>query len=134
MSFSRTRTIPLRSTDAAGVLFFAEQLGLVHDVYEELLADSGWPVRRFLDEGEAALPIVKAETELLLPLRVGDEVTITLSLAERGDRSFTLAHALRRGEQEAGRGRTVHVWLDRKSGRAAPIPAVFLDALRARLG
>ena len=137
MSFDRDRVIPLRSTDAAGVLFFAEQLGLVHDVYEEFLAAAGYPVRRFLDEGLAALPIVKAETELLRPIRVGDTVTIALSLAERPEpaaRSFTVQHTLTRAGELVGRGRTVHVWLDRRTQRPAPPAEDFAEALMRLLG
>lgn len=129
MPFTRSHRIALRQTDAAGVLFFAEQLALVHDVYQELLREGGLSIRAILDEGVFALPIVKAETELLSPLRVDDEVEVALSLEREGETSFTLAHSLTREGAVAGRGRTVHVCVDGSAGRPRPLP----DAVKAVL-
>lgn len=129
MAYAAPRRITLRQTDAAGVLFFAEQLALVHEVYEEWLAQAGLPLRRILDERAFGLPIARAETELLQPLFVDDEVSIALSCARVGETSFTLAHEVSRAGRVVGRGATVHVCVDPRAGRPAPLP----DALRTAL-
>lgn len=141
--FARQRRITLRSTDAAGVLFFAEQLALVHEVYEELLEQLGTPLRAILEARSFGLPIVRAETELLAPLRVGDVVDIGLRVERIGSTSFTLAHELHRGRlgaegprgtsspKHVGAGRTVHVCIDVATGTPRPLPAELAAGLRA---
>ena len=36
-------TVKLHDTDAAGILFFASQFKIAHDMYEKLLAQIGYP-------------------------------------------------------------------------------------------
>lgn len=130
MSYTGSLRIGLSRTDAAGVLFFAEQLALVHEVYEAWLREHDLAIGRMLRERSYALPIVRAETECLVPLRLDDEVAITLAVSRLGERSFTLTHALHRGEALAGRGCTVHVCIDPATGASQPLP----EALRALCG
>lgn len=133
MSFRRTRRVSLARTDAAGVLFFAEQLVLVHEVYEELLAEGGLPLARVFKEGAFGLPILRAETELSAPLYVDDEVEICLSVSRLGETSFTLEHVVTKGGAAAGEGRTVHVCVDAAAARPRPLPEELRALLSAYL-
>ena len=131
--FAQNKTIFLQHTDAAGVLFFANQLALVHEVYEAWLASAGLSVRHVLDAGVHAFPIVKAETELLAPIRVGDDVRISLSLTRLGESSLTIAHAVHLHEALVGRGTTVHVWIERETERSARLPEALVAALSSSI-
>jgi 1,4-dihydroxy-2-naphthoyl-CoA hydrolase len=133
MPFSRSRTITLRQTDAAGVLFFAEQLALVHDVEEELFADVGFPIGVVLREHLFALPIVHAETDFFAPLFVGDVVTVALTVAHVGESSFSLAHLVSKDghDEPVGAGKIVHVCIDKLTREKSPLPSTLRDRLRA---
>jgi 1,4-dihydroxy-2-naphthoyl-CoA hydrolase len=133
MPFERQRTITLRQTDAAGVLFFAEQLALVHDIEEELFASVGFPVGVVLREQPFALPIVHAETDLLAPLVVGDVVTIALTVTHVGESSFVITHVVTRAESDApvGTGKIVHVCIDKANREKMALPSTLRDRLRA---
>lgn len=129
MAFVRTRPVTLRMTDAAGVLFFAEQLALVHDVEEELFADVGFPVGAVLRAGRVAFPVVHCETDFFGPLIVDDVVTVTLSIARLGETSFAVRHTLAKDGRVVGRGRIVHACIDRATRQKSALP----EALRAGL-
>lgn len=133
MSFRFRLPIRLRHTDAAGVLFFAEQLVLVHETYEAFMDAQGFSIREILQKRDYALPILHAETDFRQPLRVGDEVEIEL-LAERiGDTSFTLKHRVHHESRIVGQGKTVHACIDPKSGQKTPLPEALVRALQNQL-
>lgn len=129
MSFVRSRSVTLRMTDAAGVLFFAEQLALVHDVEEELFAHAGFPVGAVLRAGEVAFPIVHCETDYLGPLVVDDVVTVALAIARLGETSFSVAHTLTKGDAPVGRGLIVHACIDPRTRQKTKLPGGLRAAL-----
>lgn len=86
--FVYRRRIRLAQTDAAGVVFFTRPLELIHEAYEAFLDQAELGVRALLDAG-TALPIVEASIRLCAPLRVGDDVAISLSCERQGECSFT---------------------------------------------
>lgn len=125
-----TRTITLRHTDAAGVLYFANQLELAHEVFEEWLASRGLPLRSILDGADWVLPIVHASADYGAPLRLGDVVSLTVRVTKVGDRSLTWEATLERSGARAGRVEVTHVAVDRATGKARPLP-VEVAALAA---
>lgn len=132
MPFERSRTITLRQTDAAGVLFFAEQLALVHDVEEELFASVGFPIGTVLREHPFALPIVHAETDFLAPLVVGDVVRVALTIEHVGASSFVVGHLVTKDGRDApvGTGKIVHVCIDKATRQKTPLPSTLTERLR----
>lgn len=123
-------TIRLHHTDAAGLLFFAEQFKLAHDAYETFMESIGYPFAPLLKTSAYLLPIVHAEADFGAALNTGDKITIQL-LAERiGDTSFTLAYALlRNGSEPVGSVKTVHVLIDKRTGQSLAL----LPDLRSKL-
>jgi 1,4-dihydroxy-2-naphthoyl-CoA hydrolase len=116
---THTFTVRLHDTDAAGVLFFAHLFRHAHDAYEGFMAALGQPLDGLLRDG-CRLPLVHAEADYLQPIRHGEEIRVTVSLAALGETSFTLDYGFQdfSGEVRA-RARTVHVQLAEKSGGAA---------------
>ena len=112
----------MHEVDAAGVLFFAQQFRLVHDAFEAFMESKGLSLAKILDSEDFALPIVHAETDYKMPLSLGDRIIIKLNLKEIGETSFTLAHEIFKEGRLAGKGETVHVSVDKKTGAKIPLP------------
>jgi 1,4-dihydroxy-2-naphthoyl-CoA hydrolase len=123
-------TIKLHDTDAAGILFFANQFRIVHDIYERFLAAIGFAFQDRFSKKDFLIPIVHAEADFNHPLTVGDVVEISLTVAAVGKTSFTLEYYLTDlNGATAGYARTVHVTIDAHTMRKMPLP----QALRQKL-
>ena len=123
-------TIRLGHTDAAGVVYQAEYFRLLHEVYEELLERARFPLAALLTAGRIALPVVRAEADFTAPLRLGDRLSIELSVAELGARHFVLAYRVKRGATLAATARTVHVAVAAETERPCALPAALIRVLR----
>jgi YbgC/YbaW family acyl-CoA thioester hydrolase len=138
--FEYKTRIKIYEIDAAGVLFFANQFKLVQDAYEAFLESQGLTIKDLLINSSFHLPIVHAETDYKLPLKVGDSIVIRLTLKKTGNTSFTLAHEIYKSKKElsgenqkelAGAGETVHVCIDKSMGSKIPLPGELLEILKA---
>lgn len=128
--FTYETTVRLHHTDAAGLLFFAEQFSLAHDAYETLMESIGYPFAPLIRTSHFLLPIVHAEGDYLAALSTGDKLTIQVTAERIGDTSFTLAYTLfRDGSEPVGTVKTVHVLIDKRSSQ----PLTLLPELRAKL-
>ncbi|MCK4858087.1 MAG: acyl-CoA thioesterase [candidate division Zixibacteria bacterium] len=122
--------IKLRDTDAAGLLFFANQLVYAHDLYELFLERIGFPLPQVIRQEPFLLPIVHVESDYLAKLEVGEQVEIILTVAKISDSSFTLAYQLFNSAGElAGEAKTVHVAVDKKRGQKIKLPDKLRNAL-----
>lgn len=128
--FIHTTTIRLHDTDAAGVLYFANQFRLAHEAYEAFMELAGASLAAMLKKGTIALPIVHAESDYRIPLRVGDTLTISLRLHHLGKTSFTLVSKFTAKDQTAGYVTTTHVAINRRSGKKTPLPPALKRALQ----
>lgn len=123
-------TVRLHHTDAAGLLFFAEQFKLAHDAYESFMESIGYPFAPLIRTSEFLLPIVHAEADFLKPLSTGDRLEIQLRAEKIGDSSFTLAYSLLRDHSEpVGTVKTVHVLINKRNGQSQSL----LPELRSKL-
>jgi YbgC/YbaW family acyl-CoA thioester hydrolase len=128
--YTHQTTIRLHHTDAAGLLFFAEQFKLAHDAYESFMESIGFPFAPLLRASQYLLPIVHAEADFGAALNTGDKIAIQVTAERIGDTSFTLGYALlRNGSDPVGAVKTVHVLIDKRTGQAITL----LPELRARL-
>ena len=83
-------TVKLHDTDAAGILFFANQFKMAHDIYESFLGRMGFGLSQRFARRDFFLPIVHAEADYYQPLNVGDVIEIAMSVTKIGKTSFTL--------------------------------------------
>jgi 1,4-dihydroxy-2-naphthoyl-CoA hydrolase len=128
----RTRRVRLHDTDAAGILFFANQFIYAHDIYEDFLHELGFSIASVLQEESFIVPIVHAESQYLKPLRDGDEVTISLRVGTIGQSSYVLEYELiDEGGRTVGRAKTVHVAIDKSTQEKIDLPAKLRRALEA---
>ncbi len=123
-------TIRLHDTDSAGILFFANQFRIVHDIYEKLLEQIGYGLRERFEKRDFLIPIMHAEADFLQPLKVGETIEIELSVAEIGQTSFTLHFRLTDlGGIIVGNVETVHVTIDPKGMKKIDLPDGFRKKL-----
>lgn len=117
-------------TDAAGILFFSHIFEIAHDAYEAMLDEIGFPIGKILGEMDFVLPLVHAEADYKLPLRPSDEIVIQASIKRLGSTSYTVAYQiLNRENKTAATAETVHVVVDKFSGKKREIPPQLKDGL-----
>ena len=124
--------IRLYDTDAAGILFFANQFRLVEEAYEEFLEENGIQIKDFLDKSNFIVPIVHADSDFLHPLRAGDKIEIEIDLLKIGDSSFTLTHRIFNSDKTlCGKGSTVHVSVSSGTFKKIMMPDQIIDILNS---
>lgn len=130
--FEYERRIGMRDADAAGILFFARYLSLVHEAYEEMFAQRGVSFRKQIDEHNIILPIVHVEADYRLPLFVGDTITIGLAVSEVKQRTYTVTFQFIREEGDpAAAGKIIHACVDFATRRAVALPPSLVAVLEA---
>lgn len=123
--------IRLQHTDAAGVVFFARYFELAHEAYEHLLDGIGQAFPADLGGAPILFPIVHASSDYRAMLRLGDALRIEVTVDEVKSRSFALAYRfVNPAGEDAATLRTVHVAVDKATGRPTQLPADLADALR----
>jgi len=127
--FTYNTKIRLHDTDAAGIIFFANQFKIIHDAYEDLLEKFGWSFQTMLKGTDYFLPIVHAESDYLAPVLVGDKIVITVKVGHIGTTSFSFEYTLKRGKTLVGTAKTVHVTINQKTRKKIPLPTALRSAL-----
>ena len=126
------RRIRLQHTDGAGVVFFARFFELAHEAYEDMLDAIGHPFPGDLAGEPVLYPIVHATSDYRAMLRLGDLLRIEVTVAKVKSRSFVLTYRfVNPAGEEAAALETVHVAVDKATGRSTGIPDALADALRA---
>ncbi|MBF0503532.1 MAG: acyl-CoA thioesterase [Candidatus Omnitrophica bacterium] len=121
--------IRLHDTDAAGIIFFANQFKLIHDAYEQLMEKSGWSFQRIFKAGLFFLPVVHAESDFKAPLFTGDKIAVTIKVGHIGNTSFVLEYMLKRSKKLIGTAKTVHVAINPKTRKKIPLPSYLIRIL-----
>lgn len=130
--FTYQTRIKLHETDAAGLLFFANQFKLVHDAYELLLEQMGFGFAELLNNKPYFLPIVHAESAYKRPLFVGDVIEIQVRVVKVGDTSFAFGYTIVNARQEVvGTAKTVHVTMDKETQKKISLPQDMRERIQA---
>ncbi len=127
--FTYKTQIHFHHTDAAGRIFFANQLTMVHDAYEKLLEKFGFSFSQMLKGEKVFLPIVHAESDYLAHLFVGDSIDIRIAVGHIGTTSFSFLYTIKRGRTTVGTAKTVHVTIDSRTDKKTPLPKKLRQAL-----
>ena len=128
--FQTDKTVRLHHTDGAGVIFFAQLLVLAHECYEAFL-DTVLPLRTILDQGQILMPITHAESDYQEPIRVGDKLDVTVTLASLTEHSFTFNYVFKKGETQVATASTRHVVVHADFAGKAKIPTDLRQALES---
>lgn len=130
--FTTTRRIEFADTDMGGIVHFARFFVFLETAEHEFLEAVGTTVHHRRDGHEIGWPRVSASLEYASPARFGDELTIELRVARKGEKSLTYDFTVRIGERQVATGRMSSVCciLDDPSGlRAIPIPAEIAERI-----
>ena len=129
--FTYKTRIKLHHTDAAGLLFFANQFTIIHDAYEELLEKFNCSFETMLRKRSYFLPIVHAESDYKAPLFVGDWITIRIKVGHIGTTSFSFEYEIRNAKKIlVGTAQTIHVTIHKKTGKKILLPMELRNSLK----
>ena len=124
--FEYKHTVKLADTDAAGVMFFANQFRIIHNAYETFMHLNGFSINRMLNQEKFRLPLVHAEADYRLPIHVSDELIIQVRVSKITASSFTLNYAIYKHDILCGTASTSHVSIDADTGNKIELPeAIF---------
>ncbi|MBD2445974.1 acyl-CoA thioesterase [Nostoc sp. FACHB-152] len=129
MPFIYNRTVRFSDTDAAGVVFFANVLGICHEAYEASLAASGIDVKAFFTHPLVAFPIVHTNVDFLRPMYCGDELSVSLIPQKLGVDKFELAYEVSIADVLVAKAITRHVCIDVNSRIKQELPAEIMHWL-----
>lgn len=107
-------------TDAQGVVYHANYLIYFEVARGAFLHAHGIDYNDLEAAGTFAV-VVEARTRYAAPARYDDVLTISATLAEVRNRSFTFSYRVTRGDTLVAEGETAHVCVDR-SGKPVRLP------------
>ena len=123
-------SVKLHDTDAAGLLFFADQFYIAHDAYESFMEDVGMNFARIIKSTDFLVAIIRAEADFKEQLYVGDRLRINIRAEKIGKTSFILAYDIKNVEGDSvGTVRTVHVCIDKEKRKKKRLPDKLRKAL-----
>lgn len=89
--FERPVRIRFAHCDPAGIVFFPQYLTLTNALVEDWFTDSlGIDYAEMIGQRRVGLPIVRLECEFARPSRMGETISLALSLARIGRRSIDI--------------------------------------------
>jgi 1,4-dihydroxy-2-naphthoyl-CoA hydrolase len=122
MPFIYNRTVRFQDTDAAGVVYFANILGICHEAYEESLEASSINLKDFFTNPSVGFPIVHTSVDFLRPMFVGDKLLINLIPQKIGVEKFEITYEITVGEVIVAKAITRHVCIDANSRIKQELP------------
>jgi YbgC/YbaW family acyl-CoA thioester hydrolase len=130
--FEYERRIGMRDVDAAGIMFFARYLSLVHEAYEEMFLQHGIGFKDQIDKHGIILPVVHVDADYRLSLAVGERTRIKLAVTDIKRRTYMLKFNFTKGkDQLAAEGKIIHACVDYNTRKAVPLPPSLVSVLQA---
>ena len=128
--FTCQRRIFLKDVDVTGSIYFGALFHYALEAFEFFLSDQKTSLSDFFQKGYY-FPIVHAEADYTAPLKVGDEISITLAVKAISARSVTIETVMtnRVDGKMAGKVTLVHAFLRKGEEKASNIPPDVLCLL-----
>ncbi|MGV2288215.1 thioesterase family protein [Trinickia sp. YCB016] len=128
--FERPVRIRFAHCDPAGIVFFPQYLTLTNGLVEDWFTDDlGIDYAHMIRERRVGLPIVKLDCEFSRPSRMGETITLALSVKTIGRRSIGIEIAGRLGDEIRFRATQVLVTTSLETGVSIDIPGDIRLAL-----
>jgi 4-hydroxybenzoyl-CoA thioesterase len=117
--------------DPGGIVHFPRFFDMINATVEDWFGEAlGLPFDTMHMGKRFGFPIVNTQCEFYKPCRIGERLTLELSVARLGRASLELMLSGRIGGEERIRARNVRAMMSLETYRAIPIP----DDLRGRMG
>jgi 1,4-dihydroxy-2-naphthoyl-CoA hydrolase len=129
MPFTYNRSVRFQDTDAAGVVYFANILGICHEAYEESLEAAGIDLKAFFSNPAVAFPIVHANLDFFRPIFCGDKLLISLMPQKLGGEKFEIGYEISLAEVIVAKAITRHVCIDVVSRSKQELPSEIINWL-----
>jgi 4-hydroxybenzoyl-CoA thioesterase len=128
--FARPVKIRFSHCDPAGIVFFPQYLTLTNALVEDWFTESlGIDYAEMIGVRRIGLPIVKLDCEFARPSRMGETITLALSLDTVGRRSLRITITGLSGTEVRFRATQVLVTTSLDTGASIDIPADIGAAL-----
>ncbi len=128
--FERLQRIPFAHCDPAGIVFYPKYFELFNGLVEDWITDELCiPYAELIGARRVGLPMVRLETDFKAVSRIGDLVTLALSVQKVGGSSLTLRLVCRSGDEDRVSARQVIVTTDLRTHRATRIPQDLRSAI-----
>ncbi len=128
------RTVQLRDTDAAGVVYFANLLSICHEAYEESIRSAKIDLKTFFTNSQVIVPIIHAEIDFKRPLFCGEEIEITLKPILLTQNQFSIDYqvwqTLLTNGQEVAKAKTIHVCIEPNTRLRQCLPESLLSWIK----
>lgn len=126
--------IKFNQCDPGGILYFAELFIMAHWIYEEMIQESV-PESNYFNHPQIAIPLIHAEADYSIPLKLHQDVTLKLSVDEIRTTSFQLVTEFyHKSDNLCARVKTVHVCVNKKGFSKTDIPEDLKGALSKHQG
>jgi acyl-CoA thioester hydrolase len=129
-AFRQRRRAEWRDLDQAGHVNNAVYLSYVEDCGLQMLAASGWPIRRMEADG-VAIVARHHRIEYKEPAKLDDELAVTTWISDVERKTAVRHTTIARASDDTllARTRTTHVWIAPGTGKATSIPESLLADL-----
>jgi acyl-CoA thioester hydrolase len=124
-SFTATRRVEFRDTDAAGIMHFAAFFPLMESVEHEFLRHLGLSVLARDATGPVSWPRVNAQCDFRSAVRFEDVLSVTLRIARLGEKSVTYDFDIRHDDQPVAEGKITAVCC-RLSDSGGPLQSIAI--------
>lgn len=129
-TFERPQPIRFSHCDPAGLVFFPQYLVMFNQLVEDWFTEGlGLPYAEILGPRRVGLPTVSLACDFTAPSRMGEVVTLGLSLERIGGASIGLRLGVRCDDEARVTARQVLVTTSLDTHRALPIPEDMRRAL-----
>ncbi len=132
MLFSTRITVRFGDVDSAGLVYYPRIFHYFHIALEEFIAARcGIPYHRLMKDERIGFPTVTAQTQFFAPLVYGDEIDVSMQVANVGETSVTFEYDIQRTSDHmiCVRSTQVHVAMNLNTRCAVPIPEKYRRAL-----
>lgn len=129
---THTVTVAFGDCDPAGIVFFPQYMVMFNGLLEDWFTDAlGVPYGPLIQQRRIGTPTVSLQCDFTAISRMGDEVTLGLTVLRIGGASFGLSLGCRCGSEERVRMTQALVTTDMDTHRPVPIPDDIRDAMAA---
>ena len=127
--FELNTTVRMFHTDAAGISFFASAFLYAHECYEAFMEEH-LSLGQMLEEGNYLVPIVHAEADYQVPLKLSQKIVVQMTLGQVKRSSFTFNYSVFDSEgNEAITLTHIHAAIDARKRKPIRIPSELKDIL-----
>ncbi len=127
--FSRKKKIYFDQIDAGGIIYFAELFKLFHQVYEEFL-NSLNTKENYFKSRDFILPIIHSEADYIKPVKLHDDLEISVSVTQLRESSFELSYFGKCSGNLMAKGKTVHVLVNRNNFEKVKLHKDLINGLK----